>query len=298
MRVRVGAEKDEEVARAGEAVDADVAGDQSLRLLHVEVARPGDDVDARNGLRAVRERGDRLRTAHRVDLVDAADRARREDGRSGRALCRRRRADDHLPHSGRLGGDDAHDHARGVGRPPARDVDGGAADRALAQQHPLAVRKRDVGVLVQRRACHGGDVLRRQLEPGPQVARQLAQRRREVAGGNAKRRRLGAARVELAGVGRERRVAALAHRGDDRRHRRAYRLLGGSQRPGPGCCGRRVAPGNQVDALNAHGDAPRRRPSRPPSACGRRGWRSAARCTRRSPPGPRDGSRRASSPWR
>ena len=65
----------------GEAVDADVAGHLPLGLLHPQAARPDDHVDRRHRLRAVGERGDRLRAAHPEHGVDLAQRARGEDRR-------------------------------------------------------------------------------------------------------------------------------------------------------------------------------------------------------------------------
>ena len=74
---RVGASRRRrrQLARPGDAVDADLAGDEPLGLGHPAVAGPGDHVDRRNGLGAVGEGGDRLRAADRVDLADAGDRA-------------------------------------------------------------------------------------------------------------------------------------------------------------------------------------------------------------------------------
>ena len=63
--------EDENLAGAGEHVDAHVAHDELLGRGHVGVAGADDLVDARDGVGAVRERGDRLRAADLVDLVDA-----------------------------------------------------------------------------------------------------------------------------------------------------------------------------------------------------------------------------------
>jgi hypothetical protein len=68
----VRAERDQQVARAGEAVDADRRRQLVLGLLHVQVARADDHVDARDAVGAVGERGDRLRAAHAVHALDAA----------------------------------------------------------------------------------------------------------------------------------------------------------------------------------------------------------------------------------
>ena len=124
------------VGRAGEAVDADVGRALALGLLHVEVARAGDDVDALDRLGAVRERGDRVRAAHRVDLVHAAQRARRQDDR-----VRARRADDDLLHARRLRGHDAHHDRRRIRRAPARHVDRRPPHRQLAHEHRVALRQ-------------------------------------------------------------------------------------------------------------------------------------------------------------
>ena len=58
----------QDLARAREHVDTDVAHDQLLRRGDVGVARTGDLVDARDAARPVRERGDGLRAAHLVYL--------------------------------------------------------------------------------------------------------------------------------------------------------------------------------------------------------------------------------------
>ena len=60
----------DDLARAGGQIDPHATRDEQLRGRHVRVARPGDRVDGRNRLRAVGERGHRLRAADRIDLVD------------------------------------------------------------------------------------------------------------------------------------------------------------------------------------------------------------------------------------
>ncbi len=108
--------------------------DLALGLLHVEVSRADDDVDAGDGLGAVGERGDRLRAAHAVDALDAAQSAGAEDGRDRVADAARRRADGDVDHAGRAGGDDAHHDGARVRRAAARHVDRGRSDRHLAQR--------------------------------------------------------------------------------------------------------------------------------------------------------------------
>ena len=61
----------EHLARPGGQVDRDAARDEQLRRGHPPVAGPDDLGDRRDRLGAVGERGDRLRAADRVHLVDA-----------------------------------------------------------------------------------------------------------------------------------------------------------------------------------------------------------------------------------
>ena len=73
------------VDAVGEAVemirrgDADVIGDLALGDRDVDVAGAGDDVDGPDGLGPVGEGADRLGAADGVHLVDAEERARRQD---------------------------------------------------------------------------------------------------------------------------------------------------------------------------------------------------------------------------
>ena len=71
-------------------VDPDRAVDGPLGLLHPGVAGAGDHVDRGDRLGPVGEREDRLGAAHRVDLVDPAERRGGEDQRVH--ACRRARA--------------------------------------------------------------------------------------------------------------------------------------------------------------------------------------------------------------
>ncbi len=76
--------------------DTDGSGDLALRLGHVAVPRPHDDVDARDALGSECHRCDGLGTPDGVNLVYSGHRGRREDrgrripswpgGRTGRAL--------------------------------------------------------------------------------------------------------------------------------------------------------------------------------------------------------------------
>ena len=64
---------DQDLARAGDHVDADRAEHLALGGGDVGVARPDDLGDRRDRRRAVGERGDRLGAADAVDLVDAGE---------------------------------------------------------------------------------------------------------------------------------------------------------------------------------------------------------------------------------
>ena len=53
----------------GDEVDADFARQQLLRRRDIDVARPDDAIRARNGLRAISERGDGVRATHHENVV-------------------------------------------------------------------------------------------------------------------------------------------------------------------------------------------------------------------------------------
>jgi hypothetical protein len=105
-------EEDEQVARAGEAVDADAVADEPLGLLDVEVSRADDHINRSDRVRADCECGDCLGAADPIDLLDAGERTGPQDDGVGR----RRRADDHLLDAGGTRGDDAHHDGARVGR--------------------------------------------------------------------------------------------------------------------------------------------------------------------------------------
>jgi hypothetical protein len=237
----------EHVGRPGEPVDPDVAADQALGLLHVEVARAGDDVGARDALGAVGERGDRVGAAHRVDGVGPAQRARREDQGMGA-----RRADDDLVDARGAGGDHAHDDRRGIWRAAAGDVDRRAAHRDLAQGHRVLLGENDPALVVDPGLGHRADVGDRHLQPGAHVGGQ------RVGADRLGAQRPGGA-VEALDVAQQRFVAVLAHVGDDRRDRLGHRGCARRQRAHPRGRFGRVA---QREALNRHAglSRPRRSP--------------------------------------
>ena len=73
VRRRRGVGHDNELGRAGQRLDPDLAEEPPLGLLDVRVPRPDDHVDGRDGRGAECERGHRLRAADREHLLDAEE---------------------------------------------------------------------------------------------------------------------------------------------------------------------------------------------------------------------------------
>src|SRR5438128_2522061 len=142
-RARLRAQHDEQVARSGVALAADGRGEQSLGLLHVQVAGSHDDIDTLDRLGSERQRRDRLRAAHAVDPFDAAQAAGAEDRRVDLSIASGRRAHGHVEHSGCPGGDNSHHDGARIRRPATGYVDGGAGDGHLADGDALPLRERD-----------------------------------------------------------------------------------------------------------------------------------------------------------
>ena len=88
------------LGRPGEAGwDPHDARHLALGQSDVHVARSHDDVDRPHGLRAVGERGDRLRAPDPVHLVDARDGGRRERRRGHPTVGSRRHTQGQLAHA-------------------------------------------------------------------------------------------------------------------------------------------------------------------------------------------------------
>ncbi len=125
--------------RAGDHVDAHVARHDLLRRRHVGVARAGDLVHRLDGLRAVGQRTDGLRAAHRVDFRDARDAAGLQNGRVQRAVLRGRRDAHDAPHPGHGGRQGVHEHGGRVERTAPRHVDAHRVQRRHLRAHERAV---------------------------------------------------------------------------------------------------------------------------------------------------------------
>ena len=125
-----------DLGRAGDHVDADVAGHVALGGRHVGVARAHDLVAGRDGLGAVGDRGDGLGAADGVDLVDAGDCGGGEGVGAQGPVCLGRRDHGHATHAGHLGGDDVHHDGGGILGTAARHVDRDTVQgRDLHAQH-------------------------------------------------------------------------------------------------------------------------------------------------------------------
>ena len=136
---------DRDLGRPGLGVDRDGAAQQPLGGGDVDVAGTGDHVDrldhgAVHVDRAEREQRDALRTAGRVDLVDAEQRAGRQHVavRPAVVVLLRRGGDRDRPHPGHLRRHHVHHHAGRVQRQPARHVQPDPADRHPALGHGAA----------------------------------------------------------------------------------------------------------------------------------------------------------------
>jgi hypothetical protein len=137
-----------DLGRAGLGVDPDAAAQKTLGGDDVDVARSGDEVDlAAQPRHAVGEHRDGLGAAHRVHLVDAQQRAQREDVgvRQAAEVLLRRARDGDRRHARGLCRDDVHDHGRGQRCEAARYVQADAShgDQSwLSRSHPVPARGR------------------------------------------------------------------------------------------------------------------------------------------------------------
>ena len=216
---RLGAGDDHDLGGTGEGRGhPDGPRHLALGLGHVAVARAHDDVDRADRLGAVGHGGDRLGSAHAVDLVDPGHRRRGQGRVVDAAVGRRRHAQDHLGHAGHPGRSGTHEDRRRVAGPPARRVAPGPLHRPgqVAHGHP----GRDD---VPRRGSLAGVVVRDppvgQLQGGHQFLRYPAEGGRHLVGRDPQGGR--GDTVELLGQRGQGGVALPTDAGQDRRHRLA-----------------------------------------------------------------------------
>ena len=212
LGVRGGVGEHDQLARAGQRLDPDLAEQQALGLLDVGVAGADDQVDGADALGAERHRGNRLRTADRIDLLDAQQVQRGQHRAVGEPVRARRRADCDGVDPGDLGRYDAHDGAGRVRSAAARHVQPDAADGHLAGGHDLAVGHHLAGGGRHRGA-------RRLPQVGGQQLDRVAHRRGDQPQGGLQlglwhARIFDVDAVEPAGQAPHRLVAALAHHPD------------------------------------------------------------------------------------
>ena len=213
------------------------------RFASVTYAFPGPTITSTrgDGLGSVRERGDRLRAAHPVDLVHAAERARGEDHGMRPPAGPGRRADGELVHSRGARRDRAHHDGRGVGRPAARHVCGGAAHRQLDDLDALAVLERDIDRIAQLRLGHGAHVRDRLAQAAQDVRLEHrdAPRRPPRRGRAARRARARRGRTRAV---KRRTAASPSRRTASTIARTSSSTARGARRERAHLCGRRVLP--------------------------------------------------------
>ncbi len=117
-----GRRDDHDLGRPGVPVDADIRGDVPLGRRDPGVARPRDQVDGTDRLRAVGERRDRVGPAHAPDLVHPDEVHNVPQHRTVPVRLGRRRDDD-LLHAGEPGRHRGHQHGRRIGKAAARHVE-------------------------------------------------------------------------------------------------------------------------------------------------------------------------------
>jgi hypothetical protein len=131
--------------RPEESVDPDVAVDELLRQRRVDSARTADFVDRRDPVRPICHRGDRLRPADPVDLLDAADASGGHHDRGRIAVPVGRRAQHELGNAGDARRHGSHEDGRRKRRPSRGGVEPDALDgtedladlRAVPVDHPV-----------------------------------------------------------------------------------------------------------------------------------------------------------------
>ena len=216
MRAVVG--NHQHLARSRHLVDIGDAVNHPLGGLHVRVAGPDDLVHRLDGLRAVRERRDRMRSADAVEFVDSRNFRSRQHGEP--LALRRRRRDHHDFGDARdLGGNRIHQHRRRIRAEPARHVNPDAAHRLhhLPQPHPglVAIDER----FLHRAAMELRDSLGRQFQRAAILSRDTIDRRMPFRRRHPQRRRGKLHVIKFRGEIDQRAIAALSHVGDNLRHR-------------------------------------------------------------------------------
>ena len=199
------------LARPGGEVDPDVRRDEELGGGHVRVPRPDDAVDGGDRRGAVGERGNRLSTADRVDLVQPQFTGDDERG------VDRVRGDDHDARDTRhQRGHRGHHERRRQRAPPAGDTAPDRADRSPAALGHDARSSLDACV---GRALRLGERAHRR-DHAPQRLEHIVLDTRRGDRGGRDTNPVGTRPIEALGPLEERRVTARTDIRHDRRDRR------------------------------------------------------------------------------
>jgi hypothetical protein len=206
---------DDELRGPGQRLDAHDPGDLALGGGDVPVAGTDDDVDGPDRLGAVREGGDRLRTADPVHLVHT------DEGGGGQRCLRDaavrigRHAQRDLRDAGHACGDRGHEHSRRIGGPAAGHVQPGTINGhdELAEEHAVPL---EADVVPQLSFVVGGDLLPRVFEGGAELGGSVVERGEQLVSRHPEL--VDRAAVELLGQVMQRRIAAAPNLGDDRSH--------------------------------------------------------------------------------
>ena len=227
---RVGAlvRDDCHLGRPCQRVDAHLARELLLRFGHERVARPDDDVRARDLLRADRERRDRLCAAGPEDSRRAGDARGCSDLGQHRAVPARRRRHDHVAHAGEPRHRRRHDHRARIRRTAARHVAGRSPEREREAAHRAACVQRLLVVERNLRRVESADARGGLLERS--AHRQRALRCQLVPRDGAEEGIAEPRAVELLRQRPHCFVSAGAHVRDDRRDRGGH--VGGHRRGG------------------------------------------------------------------
>ncbi len=157
----------EQLAGAGEHVNADFAEEQAFGGGDVGVAGPEDFRDAPDRFRAERHGGDGLRAADLINL----GRPGQPRGVEERRVDRRRAADDDLAAAGHFGERDGHDDRRDQRRGPTGHVDADAFDGIKFFADDAALGVAHLPAAPQRTTSEGGDVAVGQVQGALQFGR-------------------------------------------------------------------------------------------------------------------------------
>jgi hypothetical protein len=204
----------QDLGRAGQQVDTDLAEQLPLGLGDVGVARAGQQVDLSDRLGPDRHRGDGLRAAEQEDLVRAGE-VQGCDGLGGDLSADRRGAGRYPRNAGDFGGDDRHVGRGDQGIAAAGDVGSRGRDRYVLLPEEHAGLRLDLEI-VQRFLLQLGEVAHPRLDRLDVLDRLPRNGRDDLFDRLGVQPELGGRpAVELLGVLADRGVAALADVGDD-----------------------------------------------------------------------------------